>query len=78
MLLDKPSVGQRIHVLGRGQPGHLEVALHEFDLGVGVREQIVDQVLTVELEAGADAVLVVEQRRLDGVNGCLLYTSRCV
>jgi hypothetical protein len=38
-----------------------------------MREQVVDQVLTVELEPGADAVLVVEQRRLDRVARVVVF-----
>src|SRR3546814_5314279 len=43
--------------------------LDELDLGVREREQIVDEVLTVEAVLGTNAVLVVQQQALDVLNG---------
>ncbi len=52
-----------------GEPRHVQVALDELDLGVGVGKQVVDQVLAVELVLRADAVFGIHQRGLDGVDG---------
>ena len=69
MLFHKTTGGQCIQVLGGRDARHLQVALQEVDLGIRVREQVVDQVLAIKLVLCPDAVLVVKQRRLDGVDG---------
>ena len=67
-LPDEAGVGQCVQILGRGEPRYIQVTLQKFDLGVRVREQVVDQVLAVKLMLCPNAVLVVHQRCLDGLH----------
>lgn len=43
--------------------------LKKLDLGIGIREQVVDQILAVKPIIGTDSVLVIHQGRLDGLGG---------
>lgn len=69
LLVQESTFSKGVEILGCGEPGYPKIVLQEFDLGIGVAEQVVDQVLTVELVPCTDAVLDVEHCGLDGVDG---------
>ena len=69
LFLHKPAFGQNVQIFGGGDARHAQVPLHKLDLGIGVHEQVVDQILAVKLVACANALLVVKQRSLDGLHG---------
>lgn len=72
MFGEETRVAQFIEVAGGGYAGDIQVLLDELDLGVGVVEEIVDQVLAVKTVLLADALLVVLKSAFDtgnGVNG---------
>src|ERR1700685_3394214 len=48
LFLQKALFCQRIQIFGGGQARDLKIAFNECDLGIRMREQIVDQILTVE------------------------------
>jgi len=53
-LLQNPAAHQRIQVLRGCQARDVQITLNEFDLGVGMTEKIVEQVLTVEFVVSAN------------------------
>src|SRR3546814_16349157 len=65
----QPVGRQRVQITRGSEARDLQVMLDELDLGVREREQIVDEVLTVEAVLGTNAVLVVQQQALDVLNG---------
>ena len=57
---------QQIQIAGGGNAGHPEIAHDKVDLGVGVVEEIVQQILAVDLgQPGANALLVAGHQLLD-------------
>ncbi|MNJ49385.1 hypothetical protein D3C77_446110 [compost metagenome] len=57
---------QQIQIAGGGDAGHPEIAHDKVDLGVGVVEEVVEQILTVDLgQLFADALLVAGHQLLD-------------
>lgn len=58
MFLQEPFLDQLLQVVGGGLPGHAQVIPDELNPGVGVAEEVVQQILGVELrELGAHALL---------------------
>lgn len=45
----QPRFGQLEQVASSGLPGHPQILLQEFDPGIGMGEQIVEQVLRIDL-----------------------------
>jgi len=65
-LLENACGRQRVEILRCGYSRDIEISRHEPDLGIGIREEVVDQILGVHLrELSPNAVLHLEQGRSD-------------
>lgn len=65
LLLQKAGGSERLEILARSQTRDAEVPLNELDLRVGLREEVVDQILAVEPEPLAYPVFRGQQRLTD-------------
>ena len=69
LFLHESAFRQRAEIFRGGEARDIQVALYEFDLRVGVGEQVVDEILAIERVLRANPMLGVHQGRADGMDG---------
>lgn len=64
-LFEDTTLGELIQITRCRRPGHGQIPFHEGDLGIGLTEDIVDQVLTLEPVTRSYEMLVLLQKPAD-------------